>query len=230
MLVDNNGLQTDQNFGARPDFEVGEVPNLPNLRRHELMRFDVSALSGKFAVIDGITLRLYPTIVTTNGSEAIQVFRVSTANQGWVEGTGSFAPFGDPPDTGQSTWQARVQGSQPWAGAEGASALPVDHDVLLGAAPFDTSTQVGAANPFDIVFDPALVNALVNGWLSGNNAGLFLKTVTENDRHITFSSAEALDVAVHPELIISYRTQIPEPTAGLLLAAITAPLLARRRR
>jgi hypothetical protein len=63
----------------------------------------------------------------------------------------------------------------------------VDHDLLLGATSFDASTQVGAAHPFDIVFNPALVDALVNGWLSGNNAGLFLKTVTENDRHMTFS-------------------------------------------
>jgi hypothetical protein len=46
---------------------------------------------------------------------------------------------------------------------------------------------------------------------------------------MTFSSAEALNPAVHPELIISYRTQIPEPAALSLMAAV-AILLARRAR
>jgi hypothetical protein len=173
-------------------------------------------------------LRLYPTVVETSAPDSLQVYSLSSANSGWVEGTGTTAAAGDPPDTGQSTWDGRVQGSVGWAGSAGASSFGVDFTTLLGATPFNAASGVGGSNPFDVVFNPALVQPLISDWVSGNNPGLFLRVAVEADRSIRFSSAEDLNAGLHPELIITYA--VPEPAAGLMLLAIVLPLGLRRRK
>jgi hypothetical protein len=230
MLVNNAGGATDQNFGGRADFEVGEVPAGPLELRHTLMRFDVSPLAGRFAIIDGVTLRLYPTVVQSTTPDALQVFRLSNSNTGWVEGTGVTAGIADPPDNGQSTWLARVQGSATWAGSFGASVPGLDYSELLGSATFSNATGIGGSNPLDVVLNPALVNSMVSAWAGGSNSGLFLRTGTESEQNIAFSSAEASNPALHPELIVTYRTEIPEPSAGALAWAAAMILGIRRSR
>ena len=228
MLVINGAGNTDQNFGARTNFEVGEDPGGSNALRHTLMRFDVTALAGQYASIDAVTLRLFPIAVNTVGADSMQAFRVAPANAAWVEGTGVGVLGGDPPDVGESTWAQRVQGSQNWAGSQGASTPGADYTTMLGSTAFSGATGTGAANPFDITFDTSQLAALFNDWTSGNNSGLLLRVVTESDRAMTFNSAEATDPALRPELIVSY-TAIPEASSMAFLALAAGLALLRAR-
>jgi hypothetical protein len=177
------------------------------------MRFDVSSLAGEFAQIDAVTLRLtLKSVDTAAGNESLQLFRLADANAGWIEGTGTGAPPGAPPDNGESTWLQRVQGSTDWAGSVGASTAGTDYTTLLATAAFDSSST----GTLDLVFDTLEVNGLINDWVTGTNAGVFLRTADQLNDLITFHSSEAASVSDRPQLIIDY-TVIPEPgTAGLL--------------
>ena len=230
MLVINGVGNQDQNFGARANFEVGEFPLQSNALRHTLMRFDVTALAGQYASVDAVTLRLFPISVDTLAPDSVNAFRVAPANAAWVEGTGVGVTGSDPPDTGESTWAQRVQGSQNWAGSAGASTAGTDYAVTaIGSTPFSAATGTGVANPFDIVLTPAQLAATFADWTAGNNSGLFLRVSAESDRSITFHSAEAADPAVRPELIVTY-TPVPEPCGVVALAAVAGVLRRDRRR
>ena len=215
MILTNTGGSQDQNFGARFDFEVGDASFAPfpsgSFLRHDLVRFDITSLAGQFSTIDGVTLRLFVNFL--EGSDTIQAFRLADANAGWVEGTETTAPGGDPPDIGMSTWNQRVQGSENWAGSPGASSAGTDYlTPLIGSAPFD-------ATIVDLVFSDV---SFIETWTTGTNAGLFLRTQNESDGSvIRFHSSEAIDDLFHPELIIDFTPvsgppSIPEPSTWLL--------------
>ena len=62
MLAINGIGDSDQNFGARANMEIGErVAGALSRFRHGLIRFDVTAMDGQFATIDSVSLRLHVT-------------------------------------------------------------------------------------------------------------------------------------------------------------------------
>jgi hypothetical protein len=153
MLVNNNGSGTDQNFGGRSDFEVGESPNFTSFSRHSLIRFDVTSFAGQFQSISNVTLRLYVTVASlVETGDTLQVFRLTPANSDWVEGSGVAFNTSDPADVGMSTWAQKVQGSANWAGSAGASTPGVDY-ISQPLATFSyASTNVAVGTYIDLVF------------------------------------------------------------------------------
>jgi hypothetical protein len=231
MILTNNPGQSDQNFGGRENMAVGVQP--AGQPRHDLVRFDVTALSGQ-PVVTAARLRLFVTNggelgggVDVQGAGNIQVFRVAPANTGWIEGTGFTAAGGEPPDVGQSTWNNRVEGSQPWAGTQGASAAGTDYlATLLTSAPFDATTTA-PSSAIDLLFTDV---SFFSAWAAGNNPGLFLRIETETAGNaISVASREFPTAAFHPELIVTL-SPVPEPSALLLAGLGAAGLAARRRR
>jgi hypothetical protein len=72
------------------------------------------------------------------------------------------------------------------------------------------------------------VNALIDAWSTGTNAGLLLRTATEGEAGILFNSSEIGSAPGRPELVISF-TPVPEPALGLIMLGITIVSSRRRR-
>lgn len=229
MILSNGGSHQDQNFGARTDFEVGTYSG-PTTKRHDLVRFDITSLAGQFGAINSVTLRLFVTSEKA-GTDTVQVFRLASANTGWVEGTQAAVVGPDPPDTGMSTWNRRVQGSQNWAGSQGASSAGTDYRTPLVASAAFNASSIAVDSPFDLVFTSG---SFVPAWTTGANAGLFLRTVTESgDNRLSFHSRQSSTASLRPEQIIDYTPIGPEPATLWLLASGllgVAPGAWRRRR
>ncbi|MBM3889037.1 MAG: DNRLRE domain-containing protein [Verrucomicrobia bacterium] len=227
LINDAGGGGGNQNFGAREDFEAGETTTGANQNRRALMRFDVTALKDQYVSINSITLRLTVNYNDSSGSDAFQVYRLASANAGWVEGTGISYAGGDPPDNGMSTWNQRVQGSQNWAGSAGANTAGTDY-----LTPDIASTSFNASSPtsgslFDLVFTDV---SFFDDWANGNNPGLYLRTQNDLNGRLSFYSSEDSIQSRRPQLIVDY-APIPEPhIEGLLLVGAGLMSLARRRR
>lgn len=236
MLVRNGsgGGQVDQNFGGRSNMEVGTVQFLSfggALQRNSLLRFDLTALQGAYTSIDSAVLRLH---ITSNGAlgngedlrgnGTLQLFRLSDANRGWVEGTGVGAGGGDPPDTGTSTWESRIQGSQNWAGGPGAAGSADIVGPLLGSATFTV-----AGTPAGSVLDLAFTHlSFLDDWIAGNNAGMTLRVQGADERFLvnalSLATRENPNLLIRPELRITYTAAaVPEPSS-LTMAALPALL------
>lgn len=219
MLLNNLGGQTDNNFGARTDLDVGTFSG-SNSARHALLRFDLTSMAGQYSTITGVTLRLTfsDTLASFNitTSNTVEVHQVSAANTGWIEGAGS-STVGT---GGESTWDYRNQGGSTasWAGSGGASTPGVDFlATTVASTPWSGSPAVGTT--FDLVFTDT---TFFTDWISGINSGLFLGDATENvsgENRINFYSSEFGTVAFRPQLIVSY-TAIPEPSSLALLAGL----------
>ena len=237
VLLTQGGNSTD-NLGLRGDFSAGRRDGSGGGTAHGLIRFNIASLTGQYASINSVTLRLYPdfVIVPANITETLEVHRVTAADSGWVEGNGtSFTGFG-PEDVGGSTWAFRVQGSSPgtgtpWAGSAGASTPGTDFNAsVLASSIFNASTPLSTA--YDVVFNDV---SFLAAWAAGSNEGLLLKipndTTFTDRREIGFWSSEdtGLGGANRPELIINYNS-VPEPGVfGLLLVGAVSALSRKRR-
>lgn len=192
----NNGGTNGVNDNTGGDLRVIAGGIGGTAYRHELMRFNVSSLAGRFASINSVTLRLYFNGANANAG-VIQVFAVAPANAGWVEGSGGTAV------SGVSCWSRRVYPSTNWAGSQGASTPNTDYvDMVLASAPY---AAAATGQSFDLVLPDA---SIINTWLGGTNAGLYLRTVLQNNQ-VIFHSSEST-VALRPELIINYNPAFPE--------------------
>jgi hypothetical protein len=208
MLVSNNGNQTDQNFGGRSDFEVGESPSIPSSPRHTLIRFDVTSFAGQFLSISNVTLRLFVTADSSvvNG-DVLQAFSVAAANSNWIEGSGVFGNIGDPADVGMSTWAQKIHGSANWAGSAGASTPGVDY-VSTPLATFRYGlTNVAVGTYVDLVFTNT--NFFLD-WIAGTNSGLLLRTASQADSALDFASSQSTTLEWRPQLIVRYTSNKPE--------------------
>lgn len=208
MLVFNNSGEMDQNFGARSDFEVGEVPNYPSCIRHVLIRFDVTSLAARFVAISNITLRLFVTVSYDIGSgDTLEAFLLTTANNGWVEGSGTSSDLGQPPDCGMSTWAQEVECTANWAGSPGASTPEVDYVSAPIATDWYAPSNTDVGTYINLVFTNT---SFFSDWLAGRNPGLLLRTRSENDSSLTFASSQSTTVAWRPALTVHYAPTAPE--------------------
>lgn len=221
MLASNTWTMA---FGSRQNVQIGATYGTYSITNRGLLRFDVSSLAGivlqqgESIRIDSVTLRLYldPTVGvgTTAYTNTLQVFSLSAANSGWVEGVDE-----NPATGGQSTWKYLNQTSSltgtTWAGSNGAGTAGTDYiNTVLANYDFDNT-----ARPEYI--DLTLSAELVEGWLTGENAGLLFKTTTETsaglDMRLAFLSSNTATQSKRPILSIEY-TVIPEPSAMALAA------------
>jgi hypothetical protein len=225
-----------QNFGARPNMEIGSS-GLGQLR-HGLIRFDVTELKGHFKAINSIGLRLHTTDTgfllgrDVEGADTVQLFLLSKANQNWVEGTGVSATNPYTPALGESTWSQRIQSSEDWAGASGASMEGIDYSsAVIAQASFDSSTGSGGALDFKLS-DLSLIS-LMKAWAKGENPGLFLKTLNElPGNRISIATREFENAEFHPELIVDYVPEVPIPGSAYLFISgflVCSLLMARRK-
>lgn len=219
IYANNNlggGAGQEDNKGNDTRFVVGGATDAlgPGTFRHELVRFNVNSLSGRFLSISSVTLRLYWT-GGAGGPGTVQMFPFASANAAWTEGPGgAYVP-------GAACWAALAYGVTSWAGSAGASTPGVDYvNTMLASAAY-TGSESGSSS-FDLTWNDT---SLINTWLTGSNPGLYLRTVTQNNQAI-FNSSEST-AAYTPELIISYAA-IPEPSL-LSLVALGGLLFLRRK-
>lgn len=246
-LIESNGLDfqfsEDDNFGARSDMGFGSAalgPTIAGQRapRNVLVRFNVSSLAGQYSSISSVILRLYTTgFPTTPGTG--EMYRLTDANAGWVEGVGTSANGFGAEDPGGATYNFRVQGATsstgtPWAGSDGADLAGTDYlTPALATTAFAASTPNGTAIDFTIS-NSATATSLINAWTTSINAGLFLKTSDQANgvAYNFYSSEEIAAPAFEPELIVDF-VPIPEPESFLLALggsmALAAFLYPRRR-
>lgn len=196
-LFNNSGGATDQNTGADGRVIIGGVGGTSY--RHELMRFNLSSLAGQFGTIDSATLRLFWNGANSN-TGTVQVFAVSAANAGWVEGNSG---TGGPAPNGVSTWGHRIRTSQLWAGSPGASTAGTDYINTIIASAAYAAAPTGQA--FDLVFTDT---SMINSWTGTPNAGLYLRTALQ-DNQAVFHASEST-AAQRPELILGYSPALPE--------------------
>ena len=201
FLASTFGSHQSDNFGARGTLEIGGSSGAP---RNGLIRFNVTSLAARFSAINSVTLRLHVSGVEAGGN-TLQVYRVSSANSGWVEGTDCCAD--NTVDTSGSTWNHRVPNSTAWAGSAGASTAGTDYGpTLIGSAVFSGTMAAGT------VVDIALTDStLISDWAAGNNSGLYLKTATDPGPRIVVVSSDASgssfptgSFGTRPELIVGY--------------------------
>jgi hypothetical protein len=218
---DQNG-----NMGGRADGEIGSRNFFSPPRRRWITRFDLSSFQPYYDPADmvSVTLRMYVGFVdipvgTTN---TVQVFAMTPANAGWVEGTDG----GGNVQIGSSSWGYHTTYSQGWAGGAGAGLAGTDY--YTPAAATNTWSSITPSGYMDLVFtDPTIVS----NWFSSTNPGMILIAKDEPiggaNSLINFRSANDPTTTQRPELIIQY---VPEPATGLLTGAGLAVMMIRRRR
>ncbi len=212
LVISNMANESDQNFGKREELFLGR-----NVRfglfgpRRVLIRYDLSEFSRHYLRINSITFRFYPKSVYFYGNTSCQfnVYQLTESNGNWIEGTGVSAEYGDPPDSGMTTWNQKIQEEYNWAGEIGASTPGTDYlDAPIATNTFTKSTGTGLENPFDITIQGQSAQDLIEKWTTGGSNGLTL--ISNDDTHhsdsqwIRFWSSDAEDALLRPELIIDY--------------------------
>jgi hypothetical protein len=217
------GGNTFDNWGGRQTLQIGYSGADA---RKDLLRFNVSSLAGEYLSIESVQLRLYVNLAPALGeADLVNVFRVSTANGDWVEGTA-----GNGGQTGSSCWGWKQYSSLSWAGSAGLGTAGIDYVTGVAASHTLGSTDVAGSA---LTFTFADVSFL-SGWIAGNNPGLVLAGTATAVKSIwpAFWSSEAASIGgagFEPELIVTY-TPTPEPAALSLLTLGAFSLLAASRR
>lgn len=218
------------NYGGADSVAVGQAPPYyPSA--HALLGFAFSTLPEASAV-ESITLRLYCSSSTGSpANHTANVYSLSAANSGWVEGTspaagyydyGACAAFKD----SQSTIDI------PWA--SGANFGTNDYNPTVLASHTMTASDVGSWVNFNFTGTSAELTSLVNSWRTDNaDAGLVIHAPPSGtDLSVYYlSSRNASNPALVPQLIIT--ENVPEPSSFVLVCGAVIGLLAyawRKRR
>lgn len=201
---------------------------------HGLLRFnlDLPSLSG--LTVTSVVLKLTSTDVggsTANpGSDyTLNLFQLSAANSGWVEGITSVTP-----DAGQSTWQVRnatsttaaVNTGTAWAGSQGASTSGTDFSSSLLSSVTANPLSLTGGTVLTFNSSANFISA-VQGAIDGTgDLSFWLGNDVAVRNFFRIASHDNADFA-GPTLEI---TVIPEPSSLALLGlALGGILLARHR-
>ena len=202
----HSGNRVDQNAGAYHLGPVGMSPWPGGGPSRGLLRFDLSAMAGRYLDINSITLKLCTNKYYKTG---VSIYAIKPANADWVEGSVQWEE-----ETGASCWNYKAYDTSDWAGSEGLGTPDTDYD-SVALATFDTpSDGVGGVVSIPLTAHAGLTpKDLIDQW-SGNqadNPGLLLKADDETSGSAMFASSEVL-FGVAPELIIDY-----EPAGDLMV-------------
>lgn len=205
------GNNANQNFGGRESLAVGRNVQFGFYGpQRTLISFDISSIANRYAQINSITFRLFPSLVFFPGSitsNVLSVYELTEANEGWVEGTEFESDLGEAPDIGMVTWNNKIEGAESWAGSIGASSPGIDYlDIVLAGSLFDNTTPVDV--PYDLLISGQAAHDLVELWLTSSNSGVIL-VANEDTYHshstiIRFWSSESTNINYRPELIIDF--------------------------
>lgn len=213
----------DVNMGQNGDDRSWRMfPDTNAIKRHNLMRFDLSGLAGMQinSATMGIYIRNYNTPADVTG---YQISRLK-AGKSWIEGTNSWQ---NPAYAGDVTWNSQAHDSILWAtpGATGAA----DIDLATSISWNLTADTIGQYVTFDLT-------AFVREWANGsweNNGILFWGGSAPYDDpgayYWGYSSESAATDRV-PYLFVDYT--VPEPSSLVALAGFGLAGLGfvRRRR
>ena len=194
-IVGNGGADTPFNLSTTYVGEGG-----PNENR-ALVGFDISSIGPSVASVSAVSLTLHVVDSQFNGSPNLTpvVHAVLPADGNWAQGV--------------STWNNLDPSvPTPWAGAPGLYDSGTDYGPTLASASFTGS--VPSTVTFNFTGD---LTGLVNGWLSGGNAGLLIFDSTFVGSGSTYLGfAGSAGGASAPELSITFAT--PEPASWALLS------------
>lgn len=223
------------NYGADPIMGLYSDGSFSSFETRDLVRFDVTSLSGIAAAVIDVRLRMYVSGVGS-GIHIVDAYLIAAANADWLEGDGSLVPGGMAASDGFATWSQHTQGQRNWAGAPGLTTPGVDYDSNpVASQTFDSSggltyTQVEFAfNRTDFMDD----------WISGENPGLLLVLRADPNRlqqTVVFFTDEVVPDEVQqifgvdgPQLYVEF-TPVPLPPAYLALIGPIAVLFKRNGR
>lgn len=211
----------DGNDGAYHSNGVGSFPwgNRNNPVR-VIMRWDLTAMAGRYSEIDSITLTLYDD--SSRGTVTAYLYAINPANTGWVEGTRNDNSV----ESGSSCWNYKIHDTAAWAGVPGCgpvgdTGMPnADYDYVALASLYSERPTSGTVPP---IYREFILNGhagltlkdLIDQW-SGHqdaNPGIIIKAdaadePTLGDR-FAWGSAERANVSERPMLTIEYRPRAP---------------------
>jgi hypothetical protein len=211
------GNLADNNYGAAIGLTVGHSDGRP---RRALIRFDVTSLAKQYLSIDSATLKLEVMTGSSdiNASNTVDVYQLTAANAGWVEGISNGAA-----QSGESTWNYRNHNTTAWdSGTAGTAAA--DYVGLIASVPFDSNSSG--------LLEFSLPTSLIEEWVTGTNAGLLLRVGNESSdikSKLVFFSSDEIIQSRHPRLVLEI-TPIPEPGTLTLLGFGGLVMLAALRR
>ena len=211
-------------FGVSPNVNVGPAYGA-NYATH--IRFDLSALAGKYSSIDSMTLRF--SVESGGGMEFAYGAQVAQ-DAAWGEGTYNYGQIG------AACYNYQQYATLPWAG--GALGGAQDADVYgmnyANSSLSNYGSTWSTGTWLELPIDPSgyttkqsgdtaptTLTALVNEWIAQGaiNGGMAIgyRNVTDNTVNITLDSRE-VGAAHQPELVIGF-TPVPEPSTLVLTVA-----------
>jgi hypothetical protein len=193
--VMNVSGNTNNNFGLSPRLDC----NPSGGTRKTLLRFDLSALRGRYRAVRRVRLTLTdsPETPSTSVAGTVTAYRITQANKAWVAGTAT-ATNGAVALAGEACWSYKAYPATGWAGSAGLSTAGTDYEtVALGSL----DNVVMSGGPFTLELGNA--KSLVDEWSGPQaaNAGLLLTATTPN---LYLCSSDHATVAVRPLLEVEY--------------------------
>lgn len=227
-IVQDGGAD-DNNFGGRNELLLSNNNTAGSNRRFGLLRFDLSSIAGQYASIDSATLKLRlrsggsRTVPTTG--QILDIFRIATANKGWVEGTGTSTPTPDPGVTviNTATYRAKSDNATVasrilWAGSAGLNTAGTDYfTTALGATgAFNAASGYAPGTVISIPLTATgfTLTDVVNEWVADGpvNAGLLIRGRNNSNGQIFMDSLETTDAGFQPaQLVIDYTPGTSSP-------------------
>jgi len=218
---------SERSFGSDTAMVFGNTGN--TTFSHGLLTFNLNDLGLIGQTVTSVSLNLTTTGNDTASSTSytLNLFQLSAANSGWVEGTTTATP-----NASQSTWQKRNATSTVsannsgtnWAGSQGASTSGTDFSsTLLSSVTGNPRTSAsGTVLTFN---SSANFISSIQGAIGGNISFWVGNDVAERD-FFRIASRDHLTLD-GPTLNI---TVVPEPsTLGLVSLALGGIILSRRR-